>query len=96
MPRCARVTRFKGSLAALRTVEALVNELVPRAREIDGCEGILFLVDRLTGRSMAISLWESAEAMSKSEETMAELRFELAERANEQVLFVERYEIAAE
>jgi hypothetical protein len=96
MPKCARVTRFKGSLVALRTVAEVVDQLNPRVRELDGCEGTLFLVDRLTGRSMAISLWESPEAMKKSEEIMTELRMELADRANEQVLFVERYEVAAE
>lgn len=96
MRKFARVSRYKASLTGMAKVEEVAASLVPKVREIDGCAGVLFLVDRLTGRSMSISLWDSEEAMLNSEETANQLRKEISERADEQVLFIERYEVAYE
>jgi hypothetical protein len=77
-------------------VEEVAASLVPRVREIEGGVGALFLVDRLSGRSMSISLWDSEEAMLNSEEVANRIRKEISEKADEQVLFIERYEVAYE
>jgi quinol monooxygenase YgiN len=96
MRKFARVSRYKSSLAGMARVEEVAASLVPRVREIEGCVGVLFLVDRLSGRSMSISLWDSEEAMVNSEEIANRIRKEISEKADEQVLFIERYEVAYE
>lgn len=94
MAKCARVMRFKAPLDGLAKVEEVINGIIPRIRVLDGCDGFLFLVDRLTGRSMAVSLWDSDEAMQGSENAAGHLRKELIEQGHQQLISIEKYEIA--
>lgn len=96
MRKFARVSRYKASLTGMARVEEVAASLVPRVREMEGCVGALFLVDRLSGRSMSISFWDSEQSMLKSEEEANRIRKEISEKADEQVLFIERYEVANE
>ena len=96
MRRFARVSRYKSSVAEMARVEDVAANLIPRVREIEGCVGALFLVDRLSGRSMSISFWDSEQSMLNSEEEGNRIRREISEKADEQVLFIERYEVAYE
>jgi quinol monooxygenase YgiN len=96
MRKFARVSRYKSSVAEMARVEEVAANLIPRVREIDGCVGALFLVDRLSGRSMSISFWDSEQSMLNSEEEGNRIRREISEKADEQVLFIERYEVAYE
>lgn len=93
MAKCARVMRFKARLDGMSKVEQVIEGIAAKVRGLDGCDGFLFLVDRLTGRSMAVSLWDSEEAMQRSETAAGSLRRELIEQAQEQILSIERYEI---
>jgi quinol monooxygenase YgiN len=94
MAKCTRVMRFKARLDEVMKVEEAIERISPRIRALDGCDGFMFLVDRLTGRSMAVSLWDSNEAMQSSENAAGYLRKELLEQTGEEVLSIERYEIA--
>jgi quinol monooxygenase YgiN len=96
MRKFARVSRYKSSVAEMARVEEVAANLIPRVREIEGCVGALFLVDRLSGRSMSISFWDSEQSMLNSEEEGNRLRREVSEKADERILFIERYEIAYE
>jgi heme-degrading monooxygenase HmoA len=70
------------------------ENVVPFTRE-DGGKGSLFLVDRQTGKAMAITLWESEEAMKASEEKANQLRAQAVEQGGgTQAATVERYEVA--
>jgi hypothetical protein len=93
MTKCARVMRFKAPLDGLAKVEEVVGGIAPRVRALEGCDGFLFLVDRLTGRSMVVSLWDSEETMQGSEDAALHLRRELIEQGHQQILSIERYEI---
>jgi hypothetical protein len=96
MREFARVSRYKSSVTEMARVEEVAANLIPRVREIKGCVGALFLVDRLSGRSMSISFWDSEQSMLNSEEEGNRIRREISEKADEQVLFIERYEVAYE
>jgi quinol monooxygenase YgiN len=96
MRKFARVSRYKSSVAEMPRVEEVAANLIPRVREIEGCVGALFLVDRLSGRSMSISFWESEQSMLNSEEEGNRIRREISEKADERILFIERYEVAYE
>jgi heme-degrading monooxygenase HmoA len=37
-------------------------------RQMDGYEGSYFFIDRKSGKAISITLWESEEAMNRSEE----------------------------
>ena len=52
------------------------------------------LADRRSGQLTAITLWESADALRRSEEQANKLRAEAAERGGQRVGNVDRYEVA--
>ena len=86
----ARVNRFQGPPEriddAIRDVE---DRVLPQVKQMEGVRGFLLLVDRESGKSLGISLWESEEAASR-------LRTESATRAGGELVSVERYEVAVD
>jgi heme-degrading monooxygenase HmoA len=69
------------------------DEVLPRAKQMDGFKGMIALGDRQGGKTLGITFWESEEAMRASEEAANELRQESAEVGGEQIAGVERYEV---
>ncbi len=71
----ARVTRIRGDAAALQAgAEWFRGELIPQLETISGYRDAVLLVDRAHGESLAITLWDTAEAMTESERMADELR----------------------
>jgi hypothetical protein len=66
---------------------------MPEVRELDGIEGAYFFVDRQSGKAIFISLWESEQAMKRSDEVMRPLRAELSEAFAANSVDVEHYEV---
>jgi quinol monooxygenase YgiN len=54
------------------------RERLPGIRELDGIEGAYFFVDRNSGKAIFISLWESEQAMQRSDEVMRPFRAEIS------------------
>jgi len=52
------------------------------------------LVNRTTGASKAITLWESHDAMAASETQATTMRQRTADAAGETIAGIERYEVA--
>ena len=56
----------------------LFHRLMVRAQEVmrqmDGYEGSYFFMDRQSGKAITITLWESEEAMQRTEEALRPLR----------------------
>ena len=50
------------------------EEVLPRARQMDGFRGVISLLDRRSGKSLSVTLWASEEAMRASEEEANRLR----------------------
>jgi hypothetical protein len=69
------------------------DEVMPALLRIDGCVGLSLLVDRQSGRCIATSSWESAEAMRASAAQVQPLREEAAKRFGGSAQ-VEEWEIA--
>jgi heme-degrading monooxygenase HmoA len=90
----ARVSTYQSPPDQLTdpAVENMKEELLPRVFEMDGNRGAVFLVDRQTGKTISITLWESAEAMRASEERGSQVREDAAETTSAQVGDVERFE----
>jgi len=91
----ARLTSLSGSPDEVDAGIADFREkVVPFTHEQGGKGGIL-LVDRQSGKAIAITLWEDEQALHASEERANELRAAVAEEmhASEQPS-VSRYEVA--
>lgn len=67
---------------------------ISRFREMPGNKGAFLLVDRNTGRGIAVTVWESEEAIAESRERANELRQQAAQESGGDVLEVQEYEIA--
>ena len=90
----ARVTTFEGSPDQVDELASYAAERVlPALSELDGFNGLLGLADRQSGRVLAVSLWETEEAMRASEEAVDQIRSEAAETASETIAGVDRYEV---
>lgn len=90
----ARVSRFQGSGedAASRPK---VEDVLPTLREMDGFRGLISLVHGEGGDALAITLWETEEAMRASDARADEIRREMANAAGDEIRSVERYEVEA-
>lgn len=61
--------------------------------QMSGVRSAYFLLDRASGKALTITLWESEEALTASEETANRLRNDAAGSAGGTVQSVERYEV---
>ena len=66
---------------------------MPALKQIDGYAGVMGLADRGSGKVIAVTLWESLEAMRASAEAANQLRSDSAETAGESIVAVEEYEV---
>jgi heme-degrading monooxygenase HmoA len=90
----ARVNTFEGPPEGLEASMADVREhILPACEAIPGFTGMVVLVDRTTGRSLAITFWESEAALRESEKAASKIRTESADGHRERVVSVERFEV---
>ena len=91
----ARVTSLGGSPDVLeKGISSFRENVVPFTKE-NGGKGSILLVDRASGKAIAITLWEDEQALRASEERADEVRAQAAEDLGAtQAPSVERYEVA--
>jgi heme-degrading monooxygenase HmoA len=93
-PTAARVTRFSGPADRIdESIRKAQDEILPRARALDGWQGVFFAVDRARGDGIIVTLWESRAALQASEEATDKLRQETADAMGGTIRSVERYEV---
>jgi heme-degrading monooxygenase HmoA len=91
----ARVSTFQGPPdQTSEGIRVAREQILPAARLQDGFLGIYLLYDRESGRSLAITLWETEEDMRASEEAALRARTESAQASGDVIVGVERYEVA--
>ncbi|MFP5361355.1 MAG: antibiotic biosynthesis monooxygenase [Thermoleophilia bacterium] len=93
----ARVTRIKAAADLLdEMVRQFEQQTVPVLEGLDGYTGYVLLGDRASGVAMAITYWESEEALRASEDAVKQER-ERAARSGGAAAgpTVERYEVAS-
>ena len=92
----ARVTTLTMDPARLDdAIRQLESDEIPQWKEIDGFKGFTLLVDRDSGKSTAVSFWESESAMRESEEAIRPSRERAAQTGGATAPpTVERFEVA--
>jgi hypothetical protein len=92
----ARVTHITGANEEIDAgIDNFRSNALPGVQAEAGNRGAIMLVDRATGKGMAITLWEDENAMRASEERANELRAQAAEAMGAgEAPSVERYEVA--
>ncbi len=91
----ARVSTLQGPASEVDEGIRYVREnVLPRAAQMDGYKGAYLLVDRQSGESVSVTLWESEEALRASEEAADRLRGDAAGSLGAEIASVKRYEVA--
>jgi heme-degrading monooxygenase HmoA len=90
----ARVTTFEGPADQLEEgARQARDQILPAVRQLAGFKGMYLLADRGSGKALAITLWESEEALRASEEAANRLRQDSARSMGEEIRAVDRYEV---
>jgi heme-degrading monooxygenase HmoA len=91
----ARLTRLEGSPERIDDAVRQTEDVwLPKLREIDGFRGVTTLADRGTGTIVAITYWESEDALRASDEKVTDVRKDVADAvAVRSQPTVERYEV---
>jgi hypothetical protein len=93
--KAARVSTFEGSPADLDgSFSKMQSQTLPELHEVAGSVGAIGLADRSSGRGTITTLWDSPEAMRRSEDRANQLRQEAADRGKQRIVGVDRYEVA--
>lgn len=92
----ARVSYFQKHTGDIDAAARVGEEkLVPQLQTVSGFQGMQLLVDRETGRSIAITYWEDEESLRASEQQADRVREEAGELAGFRAEKVERYEVVS-
>jgi heme-degrading monooxygenase HmoA len=91
----ARVTTYLGAPSRFDDDVAYGRDnILPDLERIDGFRRVLILNDRASGRSVAVTFWESEDQLSTSEAEATRMRHDNPANIDSTVLSVERYEVA--
>jgi heme-degrading monooxygenase HmoA len=96
MASFARVVHAEADPAQADEGIARINEMVPQARKLPGFQHGTWLVDRATGKSMSVVVYDSEEHLRQADEAAAQLRQDVGSPLGVKFTAVEVYEVAAE
>lgn len=90
----ARVTMSHGDPGSVQdAIDHVRNNSMPAIRQMQGFNGILYLVDRGSGRGIAVTLWDTEDAMRQSAEAAKQVRSQAVAAAAGDVDSVDEYEV---
>jgi hypothetical protein len=93
----ARISTIEGDAGKIDDALKIINEkIMPALKELDGFTAANFLVDRSSGKLVAVAFYESEAALEGSAEAVKPMRTEVAEAMNGKVVGFESYELAAQ
>jgi heme-degrading monooxygenase HmoA len=93
--KAARVSSLEGSSKRIDdSIRKVQSETLPQVRDLQGNVGAIGLADRKSGHVTVITLWESADAMMKSEQQANKLREQAASFGDQRISGVDHYEVA--
>lgn len=90
----ARLSTFEGDPERVEEFRrAAVEQVLPMLRRLDGFHGASVLADRRSGKVLAVTLWESEDAMDATDEAAYWFRIFVSDAAGERLTGVERFEV---
>jgi hypothetical protein len=93
----ARISTIEGDAGKIDDALKIINEkIMPALKELDGFTAANFLVDRSSGKLVAVAFYDSEAALEGSAEAVKPMRTEVAEAMNGKVVGFESYELAAQ
>lgn len=93
----ARITTIQGDASQSEEAIAMVqDQVIPGAKGMAGFSGGYWGLDRATGKMVAVTLWESEDALRESEEAANALREDSTKQLGGEIQSVERFEIVAQ
>jgi heme-degrading monooxygenase HmoA len=73
--------------------DQLEREDVPKFEQLGGFKGMTLLTDRQSGKTVAITFWETQDALRESEDAVKDARQRAAETGGAGAPHVERFEV---
>jgi hypothetical protein len=92
----ARLTVLEGSPDKVDEGIRSAQEIASSAKEMPGFTGGTWAVDRSSGKAIALTLWETEQALQESETWGQQVRQDAASTVAGHVVSVERYEVIAQ
>ncbi len=90
----ARVSTFQGTAEGIEQSLTHAPDILERVEALDGFGGMYYLVDRASGKSMAVTLWESEADLQASVEAANRIRNDEAAADGSEIVGVDHYEVA--
>ncbi|WP_146146052.1 hypothetical protein [Geodermatophilus tzadiensis] len=87
------MTTYEGPADRPDADEQTQAGFISRVLQMDGCEGVIGMVDRHNGRVLTVTLWHDEAALRASEEAADQVRADAAEAGGAAVADVERFEV---
>ena len=93
----ARVTTIQGPPERVDDAARQIQEqVVPAMRQMSGYKGGYWMADRQSGKFIAVTLWESEEALRASAAAAEQSRTQSTQALGATIQSVEEYEVIAQ
>jgi heme-degrading monooxygenase HmoA len=89
----SRVTTTKGRAEKADVVRTIQQRLIPSIKGLKGFKGAYWLLDEKTGKGLAVSFWDSEDALNASAGPVGQLRTQSTNELGIEVESVERFEV---
>jgi heme-degrading monooxygenase HmoA len=86
----ARVSTYKTGPDSITTPS---DDVVERVLEVPGCLGIYYLNGKDADKALSITLWDTEDALTASQETANKIRSDTSATQNTEILDVEEFEV---
>lgn len=91
----ARLTVLQGSPDRVNEGIRSSQQIASQGKEIPGFAGGIWAVDRSSGKTIALSLWETEQALQRSEALWQQVRQGAARTMQGHIVSAETYEVVA-
>jgi len=92
----ARVSRYEVPVDNLAEDIRGAADTEKRVSDLPGALGLYYLVDRESGRTMSVTLWENEQAMRDSESASTQIRQDTSSSVQAKIVGIERYEVVTQ
>ena len=90
----ARVSTYEGNAEDFDSgLDKVKADVVPKVRSLPGSKGLFLMVDRSTGQSLSIALYDSQETLDNTRKQAEDARSQAAEDFGSKVTSVVEYEV---